>query len=176
MVDFKALKSMTPADVAAHEARRQEEFYQADEAERDSKSKSHIAITLVREPEFRSSMSGERMVLLHGTQDKQTSPSIAEYKIPERIMGDRNAEYSFMRQMEKIGGGDRMSLAGQWSKRRWKDREGTPRITWEFKAQHIAEGDVSLEKMLARSKDGKEQSFDLAAKAALAARGAGMGS
>lgn len=176
MVDFKALKSMTSADIAASEASRQEEFYQADETERDRKSKTRIALTLVREPEFRSTISGERTVLFYGTQDKQTAPSVAEYKIPERVMGDRDAENNFMRQMEKIGGGDRLSLAGQWSQRHWKDREGTPRMTWEFKAQHMAEGEVSLEKMLARSKDGKDQSADLAAKAAMAARGAGMGS
>lgn len=175
MIDFKDLKSISPAEIAANEARRLEEFYQEDEASRDRGSKTRISMTLVQEPEFRSTLSGERTVLLRGTQDGQSVPSVASYKVPDRVMDDRDAENSFMRQMQDIGGGDRLSLAGQWSKRKWQDREGLPRETWEFKAQHMAVGDVSLEKMLSKGKEGEGQSVNVAAQAGMAARGAGMG-
>lgn len=111
-----------------------------------------ISITLVHEPEMRSLPSGDRVVMFRGTQPDQSNPTLASYTVPPRAEGRDADRDAFDGLMRNLGGGDKLTLAGQWSKRNWKDSEGQARSAWEFKTQHFAQGDMSLEKVLEKAR------------------------
>lgn len=86
-------------------------------------------------------------MLLRGRQDGKDSPSVAVYKIPSRTSDSEDREASLDTTLRALGGGDRVSLAGKWSKRVWKDGRGGDHSAWEFKTQIFEKGEVSLERM-----------------------------
>lgn len=176
MVDFSALPKVSPEERMARDAARREEGFRRDEESRDAASKKALSITLVQEPEMRSLPSGEAVVVLRGTEKGALRPLVAVYKIPDRVMANEETHASFMRSMQEIGGGDKMSLAGSWTQRHWKTQQGEMMKAWEFKAQHIAVGEVPLERMLSKSR-GEEagRPVGIAAQAAMSACGASMG-
>lgn len=148
MVDFSRLGNLDSGEIEAREAARREESYVVEEAIRDRDTKKALAITLVHEPEIRFRPSGEQVVLLRGVEDGRTSPLTAVFTVPSRTRDSEEREASFDQTLRGIGGGDRVSLAGQWSKRGWNNSAGVRQETWEFKTQIFQKGDFSLGKML----------------------------
>jgi len=148
MVDFSTLGKIDPAQMKADEAERRERFYQGEEAARDAASKKALTITLAHEPEMRFMPSGDRVMLLRGVEDGRTSPLTAVYVVPTRTTDSEDREAAFDQTLRGLGGGDRVSLAGQWAKRGWNDQRGQRHEAWEFKTQIFAAGDVPLDRML----------------------------
>lgn len=148
MVDFSTLGKLDPVERKAREAARLEESYVLEEALRDKASKKALTITLVHEPEMRSLQSGDSVMLLRGVEDGKNNPLVAVYNVPSRTRDNEDREASFDQTLRELGGGDRVSLAGQWSKRGWNDRAGVRQESWEFKTQIFEKGDVPLDKMI----------------------------
>lgn len=73
---------------------------------------------------------------------------MAVYRIPSRTSESEDREAALDTTLRSLGGGDRVSLAGKWSKRVWKDGRGESRSAWEFKTQVFEKGEVSLERMM----------------------------
>lgn len=188
LVDFSTLKVPTQEERARRDAARQAEAFARDDAERDGKSKSAIVLTLVHEPEMRALPSGDRIMVLRGTQDRQTNPSVAAYILPPRVNESDEASEAFNGRMRALGGGDKVTLAGNWSKRVWKSPEGKKNEAWEFKAQHFAEGRMSLERLMEKVRSDRGETVEASAegvqpsqgsprrgRASSAARDGGMG-
>lgn len=148
MVNFANLRVPTAEERARSAAEDQARRYADDDRDRDQRSKKALVITLDHEPETRGLMTGETVVLLRGTEDGRSKSSVAVYTVPARISDDEGAERAFDRQLRDMGGGDKISLAGQWSRRTWKDANNKPQEAWEFKAQHFALGERTLEQIL----------------------------
>lgn len=176
--DFSKLDIPTSEERSASDAARLQRIYSSEDRERDAASKKAVTITLTEEPRLRVLPSGDRVVVLRGVQDGQSSPMAAVYPIPARSELEEQGRSDFDRTLRAMGGGDRMSLAGNWSKRSWKDSENRPREAWEFKAQHMARGDVPLEGMLSTARavdpDKDPQRTVAPAAAAIAARSSGL--
>lgn len=148
MVDFSTLGKLDPATIAAREAESRERMYVGDEAKRDAATKKALTITLSHEPEGRTKPSGERVILLRGVEEGRTQPLTAVYTVPMRTSHDEDREARFDQTLRGLGGGDRVSLGGQWAKRGWNDAAGIRHEAWEFKTQVFEKGDVPLERML----------------------------
>ncbi len=126
---------------------RQRDLSQED-ARRDAASKKALTITLAREPEMGMLRTGERIVVFRGTEDGATRPLKGVFTVPlHRVENSEQGEIDLDRKLRALGGGDELTLAGQWSKNTWQGRE-----TWEFKAQHFAEGRHSLEQVLEKAR------------------------
>lgn len=148
MVDFAKIRSMSPQERDEFLARGQNARYDAEDVQRDKDSVKAITLKLEYEPESRMLHNGDRVVLFRGFQPGQTSPSLAVYTIPARIEADDKLSRDFDKGLIALGGGDELSFAGKWSARNWKDQQGNQRKSWEFKAQHFQEGNLSLEKIM----------------------------
>lgn len=126
---------------------RQRDLSQEDAA-RDAGSKKAVTITLSREPEMSVLRTGERAVVFRGVEDGATKPLRAVFMVPlHRVENNEQGEADLDRRLRALGGGDEMTIAGQWSKNRWDGRE-----SWEFRTQHFAEGRHSLSGVLERAR------------------------
>jgi len=173
MVDFSKLRVPTREEAEAQRQADAEQVFARDKAERDAACKTAITITLDHEPQMRATTAGETYVTFRGREDKASASLVAVYKLPLRTEQDQDLRSGLDRQLQEMGGGDRMSFAGKWSKRRWKDQAGQDREAWEFKSQHFARGDVTLERMLEKEVSvGGQQASVIAAREAT--RGAGF--
>lgn len=119
-----------------------------DEGQRDSLSKTRELITLTREPEIRDTPRG-RVVVFRGMQEGRDRPISAIMRAPVAEKYDPEARASLDDSLRRIGGGDQVSLAGKWAKKRW-EQNGVQREAWEFQAQRFREGDVPLERFAER--------------------------
>lgn len=152
MIDFSTLKVPTAEERAIADAERNARRYAEDDRERDAGSKKAVTITLEHEPESRTLRSGERVMLLRGTEEGRTKPIVAVYALPARIQDNEASEEAFDRRMRDMGGGDKVTLAGQWNKRVWNDAQDVRRESWEFKTQHFEMGAMPLEKVLEKAR------------------------
>lgn len=152
MLDWDKLRAQTPEDRQRAEVERRERSYAEDDQARDAGSKKALSITLVHEPETRNMMNGERVVMLRGTEPGRINPILALYVVPPRVANDEKRDEAFDRSLRELGGGDKVSLAGQWSKRTWSDHAGDKHESWEFKTQHFAQGEMSLERILEKAR------------------------
>lgn len=148
MVDTGRLNAITP----------EERFHAQDDVERDARSKKAVSITLVHEPEMRTLRTGERAVILRGTEEGRSTPMAAIYAIPPRIEGNEAKSQAFDDTLRGLGGGDKLTLAGQWARRGWKDAQNVSHVAWEFKTQHFAKGEMSLEQVLDKARADRGES------------------
>ena len=126
---------------------RQRDLSQED-ARRDAATKKALTITLAREPEMGMLRTGERVVVFRGTEDGAARPLKGVFTVPlHRVENSEQGEADLDRKLRALGGGDELTLAGQWSKNTWQGRE-----SWEFKAQHFAEGRHTLEQVLEKAR------------------------
>lgn len=179
MVDFALLRNRTPEQIRAQEAEFRARDLAQEDAGRDAGSKKALTITLSREPEMTVLRTGERAVVFRGTEEGATRPLKAVFTVPlHRVENSERGSDELDRRLRDIGGGDKLTLAGQWKKNVWQGRE-----SWEFNTKHFAEGDHTLDKVLdkARAERGEIVERGEAAPArqaparALAGREAGMG-
>lgn len=171
MVDFSNLKVGTPEERAAADRDRRAREYAREDAERDAASRKAVVITLDREPEMRTKPDGTEIAVFRGRENGRTSSLVAIYEKPLRAVNEDDAAADFDRRMRALGGGDKMTLAGNWAKRVWKDQAGDRREAWEFKSQHFVKGEVPLERMLSTAREGQGVG---AAAARQASRGTGI--
>lgn len=152
MVDFSKLLKRSPEERQRDRDEADREYEQEtlsrDDAERDRKSVKAITLTLEHEPEMRGLMSGERAILFRGTQPGQSNASVSSYTVPVRTERSEDGRRALDGMLREMGGGDKITLTGQWSKRHWKTSTGAPKSAWEFNAQHMVPGEMSLEKAM----------------------------
>ncbi len=137
----------TREQIEAEEAERlvrQVNGAEADQAKRGDMSKKRVVVTLTGRPRERF-VGNQKVISFSGTEPGRTSPLSGVYFVPEQETRDGFARGDFDDRIDDLHVGDKMSMAGYWSKRKWQDREGKDREAWEFKAQNFEKGDVSLQ-------------------------------
>lgn len=151
MIDFSTLRALSPAEQQERDEASRERSYAPDDALRDASSKKALTITLTEEPSRRVLPSGERIVVLHGVEKDRDKPMAAVYVIPARVENDEQRMSTLDSTLRDLGGGDKVSLAGQWSKRNWKSGQGEAMSSWEFKTQSFEPGEHSLDVLKQRA-------------------------
>lgn len=126
---------------------------QADLSSMEEGAKRAVQITLEEEPQVRTSLKGETFVRFVGREDGAEKPLMALFRVPDALASQQNASDPLDQSLRELGGGDRLSLAGQWIQHSWKGAAGAEHSTWEFRAQIFEKGDHSLDRMVARMKD-----------------------
>lgn len=131
------------------------------QTERDSEQltqefKSVLVLTLSQEPMVRFSSDESPFVLFVGNQKGVEKPSVAVLRLPKDMaQGQKREELDT--ELRALGGGDTMSLAGQWRKHRWMSPDNTPQQSWSFESRVFAKGEHSLDQLLARETPRQEQ-------------------
>lgn len=178
MVDFSKLRSLSSEEREQMNKDSLQRSFEAEDRLRDSNSKTSISMTLAHEPEVRYSRSGDKFVVFRGHQEGQSSLSKAYYKVPLRVSENEEESDRFDNLLRNAGGGDKFSFAGQWVKQKLGEGASKP-FQWEFRSQHLAEGNLSLaqimEKAAAARGDVKDRTSGVeSAKIAAATRGMGI--
>lgn len=123
----------------------QVEAARADHAKRLQFSPKRVVITLAASPEERS--VGEQRVVAFTGSESGRSPLSAVYFLADHQRFDAFGRDDHDQRVASLRAGDKLTLAGQWSKRKWKGRDGADMEAWEFKAQQFERGDVPLAEM-----------------------------
>lgn len=111
--------------------------------------KSALVLTLSQEPMVRETAGGDPFVVFVGTQKGLDQPSVAVLRLPREMeQGERREALD--NELRALGGGDQLSLAGQWVRHSWTNPDKTPQESWSFETKAFARGEFSLEQMLSR--------------------------
>lgn len=141
-----AFKSEEEIQAAAQERLvLQVENAEVDQGKREEFSKKRIVITLDNAPIERFAGS-QKVISFFGKEDGRSSSLSGVYFVPEHESRDGFARGDFDARIEALRPGDKLSMAGRWSKRKWEDN-GVEREGWEFRVQNFAKGDVSIADM-----------------------------
>lgn len=119
----------------------------AEHAKRSELSSKKVTITLTARPDVRSAgagLNGHTIVHFRGAEANRNNALSAVYFLADHERSDGFGEEEFSQRVESLEAGDQLSLAGKWSKRKWKGQDGKDRESWEFQAQRFERGDVSL--------------------------------
>lgn len=113
-------------------------------SEPDAGLKKAITITLVREPHIRSTSDGRKLLIFEGTEDGRMTPLSAVHEV-----GDRDGRHGAVleERLRRIGGGDRVTVAGQWVRHRWAGPDSSSHERWEFRTSRFRAGDHTLAQM-----------------------------
>jgi len=124
---------MTPEERAARDTERQQAEIDADRKRRDEWSKKTVMAELTEDVELRSTSSGEHLAIFHCIK-AENDAFAATYWLPPHSPNSREV---LTRHFQK---GATVILKGYWKRREWRDRDGQPRASWEFRAQRVAAG------------------------------------
>lgn len=116
---------------------------EADQAKREDMSKKRVVVSLVEAPRERF-VGDQKVISFSGVEDGRTSPLSGVYFVPAHETRDGFARDDLDNRLRDLDSGDKLSMSGYWSKRKWKGQDGSERESWEFKAQNFAKGDVSM--------------------------------
>ena len=117
-----------------------------DHARRVEVARNLVVGVLAEAPQERFA-GGQRMLGFRVTEPGRDNPMSAVMFVAAHEGRDGFDRDGFDERVDAMRPGDRVSLAGSWSKRKWKDQAGADREAWEFKTQFFAKGDVSLAEM-----------------------------
>lgn len=119
----------------------------ADHARRSEASRKRVVITLEGAPDVRFTQGSDKVVAFRGREAGRDNSLSAVYFVPGHEKRDGFGREDLDDRVDSLKAGDKVSLAGHWAKRKWNDREGAQRETWEFRTQRFERGDVTLEAM-----------------------------
>lgn len=145
MVDFATLP---PAGRSRSPEKERAESYEKDEAFRDAWSRKAVVVTLDHEPEMQGDRDGNQYMILRGPEAGAKASLKALYMVPPRVVGDPDASDAFNGKLRSMGGGDKVTLVGHWSKTRQKGEDGVEAESWHFRAHNFAQGEKSLEQVM----------------------------
>lgn len=125
------------------------------EAETDHRARASKALKLVtgviaERPDVRFA-DGRKLLAIRATEPGRDKPMSGVYFAPPHELAAGFGREGFDERVAALEVGSQVSMAGTWSKRRWEDGRGVSRETWEFQAQFIEGGRLSVDDMVARA-------------------------
>lgn len=138
MIDFAKLLEEDPAERAARradeDAARREREIQDDIKRRKSWSRHTLRVTILEEPDIRSTRLGDPIAHINA-QDETGTPVPAIYWIPTYYKHGVESAQTILQP------GRTVTLKGYWKTRQWKNNRGLTAEKREFMVQFVCEPD-----------------------------------
>lgn len=87
-----------------------------------------------------------RIVVFRAVEPGRDNAMRGVFTIPDHELAQGFGFQSFQDRLGDIQAGDKISMSGRWSKRKWEDA-GKVREAWQFNVERFEKGDVSLDEM-----------------------------